>query len=636
MTVTERNEPALSWRLAAYESRPLGLWEVSSLLAVLIIPSALWLGDLPWWLPVPQRLQVWIWGGAFTLQTLLLSGAAHRRNGVGLVAALVIGAFCWGTGLATMLWQTGVETSSKVALSSAIGGTALTLLPYLLGRWRARVGWVLAALTVTVTLILVRQEPERIVIERSRTVRLATALHGIDVTRIVGALDTSAITGGALEPYRDGFLVLAGDGTFWEAKWTDDRARFVSRRIPLVAPLERERFLREQRGAPRLLRLRATDFVFDSTGDALRVVVSHQHWDSARKCFSMRVSTAELPAADAAAETGNWTTLYDSSPCIPASEGFEDIETGGRLAWTADGALLLTIGDHGIKGLFGDGMLSQEPRSPYGKIIRIERDGRHRVFTSGHRNPQGLIRARDGRIWSTEHGPQGGDEINVIVDGRNYGWPLTSYGTQYGLEFWPLGDQGRDHGRFEEPALALLPSLGISNLIQLGGRQFARWDGDFLVGSLRGRTILRVRTRGDRILYSEVIAIGAQVRDLAESRDGRIVIYNGISDLVIVERADASEGERAYAPCASCHGIGLNGTVNAPSLRHVFDRTIGSRRGFEYSPALKGLGGRWDDERLDAFLRDPSSYAPGTTMQFPGITDPNARRALIAYLHQNL
>src|SRR5262249_4081638 len=159
--------------------------------------------------------------------------------------------------------------------------------------------------------------------------------------------------------------------------------------------------------------------------------------------------------------------------------------------------------------------------SAYGKVLLLDRSGRHEIFTIGHRNPQGLLVDREHRIWETEHGPQGGDEINLLEKGRNYGYPLVTYGTEYGRYFWPLAPWAHDHGEYTEPVQAFVPSIAISNLIQVDSDLFSEWKGDLLVGSLNTQSVYRVRVRGDRIIYIEQIPVGVRVRDLAEGSDGR-------------------------------------------------------------------------------------------------------------------
>jgi len=207
----------------------------------------------------------------------------------------------------------------------------------------------------------------------------------------------------------------------------------------------------------------------------------------------------------------------------PKSGGGSD-ESGGRMARHSDG-LLLTVGDHGFDGLEDAPRVSQDSDTSYGKILLLDEAGGALPFSIGHRNPQGLTIASDGRIWESEHGPEGGDEINLIVKGGNYGWPLVTYGTEYRSDVWPLSPNARTHGKFREPVLAFVPSIGPSQIVQLRSSYLPHWTGDLLLASLRAGQLYRLRTSGDAVVYSEQINVDMRIRDLAESRDGRIAMW---------------------------------------------------------------------------------------------------------------
>ena len=251
----------------------------------------------------------------------------------------------------------------------------------------------------------------------------------------------------------------------------------------------------------------------------------------------------------------------------------------------------------------------------------------------GNRNPQGLAVDHEGRIWETEHGPQGGDELNVLVRGHNYGWPIATYGTEYGGTFWPLALQAHDHGSFTEPAFAFVTSIGVSSLIEVQRSLFPEWRGDLLLSSLRTRSLWRIRRRGDHVLYVEPIPVGRRVRDLVESTDGRFVLWTDDGDLVTVGRPRPNASpEVAFGQCKPCHVPSIQGTAMGPYLRGAFERRVAGDRTYDYSAALRSLGGSWTAQRLDAFLQDPERYAPGTKMKFGGVADADERRNVIEYL----
>lgn len=366
-----------------------------------------------------------------------------------------------------------------------------------------------------------------------------------------------------------------------------------------------------------------------------RLLVSHQYWRQEGQCTTLRVSARELPlpTTPGGESSGSWQTVYESQPSLKVLPGYDDIETGGRLALTPKGRLLVTVGDHGFDGRLG-APLAQDMGGDYGKVIQVNGEGGPGVFTLGHRNPQGLTVARDGRIWLTEHGPEGGDELNLLKQGENYGRPSATYGTDYGLTYWPLARGAHDHGVFSEPAMVFVPSVAISNLIEVVGSAFEGREGDLLVGGLRSESVFRVRVRGDRAMYAEPIWLGRRVRDLAQGVDGRIALWVDRGEILVLEPADhVPTGATIIARCNGCHEPGPGGQpAIAPPLQGVMGRDVAGVSGYAYSNVFRALGGTWTRERLDAFLADPGRFAPGSAMVGRGVPNAVERHSLIEYL----
>jgi hypothetical protein len=330
-----------------------------------------------------------------------------------------------------------------------------------------------------------------------------------------------------------------------------------------------------------------------------------------------------------------WETVFESNPCLRFSDNFDDIESGGRLAWSSDRSLLLTLGDFGHNGLVLPA-LSQLAEADYGKVLRLDLRGGKSVFTSGHRNPQGLLVDRRGRIWETEHGPRGGDELNLLREGLNYGWPLATYGTDYERLDWPPASKETNHGTFTEPALAFVPSVAIANLIEVDSLPIPEWRGDLLIASLRAMSLYRVRLRDERVIYAEPIFIGYRIRDLAQEPGGRIVLWTDEGNLVVLGRGpDRDSLDPSLAGCMTCHASEAGAAAVAPSLRGIVGRPVASDTGFTYSAGLRRLGGVWTEDRLSDFLQNPDGFAPGTSMQEGQIADPALRRAIIAALKRH-
>ena len=340
--------------------------------------------------------------------------------------------------------------------------------------------------------------------------------------------------GGSLTALGDGFLLTTAAGDFYRLSWDPGTDILTSERLPFSVPFNRDAFLEALAGdaaapdesAPPF---RILDLLVDDGGSDTRLYVSHHHWDNRGRCVSLRVSSTVLPVFETSSNaTVQWETVFESEPCLQLGTlwplGNGAYSSGGRLARHTTG-LLLSVGDHGSEGLDDMKAFAQMPDVSYGKIVMLDGTGAAVPFSVGHRNPQGLLVDDQGRVWSTEHGPQGGDELNRIVRGGNYGWPLATYGSKYGGDAWPLAANPRDHGGFQEPALAFVPSVGVSQLLQVSSTYLPQWAGDLLLASLQERLLLRVRTTNDEVVYTERIDLDMRVRDIAEGEDGRIVLW---------------------------------------------------------------------------------------------------------------
>ena len=389
-------------------------------------------------------------------------------------------------------------------------------------------------------------------------------------------------------------------------------------------------------------RFRVSGILLEQAGERTRIYAAHHWWNDRDSCFVMRVSVIEGTLAqlrDPAAPIA-WRTLFESRPCLPLNVDnprgprFEGLESGGRMLRFDADTLLLSLGDHGFDGLNRREALAQDPAASFGKLLRLSTtDGSATVHTLGHRNPQGLLRAADGTLWELEHGPHGGDELNRIVEGRNYGWPRVSYGTDYGRRSWPANPlQGRHEG-YERPAFVFLPSIAVSNLVQARGGRLPLWDGDLLLGTLKGLALERVRLEDGHVQFVEPIPVGYRVRDLVIGGDGRIVLWTDERALVIVEPTETHLGDALFSQCSVCHGLNIwDASWKAPNLYRIVDRPVANADDFAYSPAMRELGGSWSRARLEAFIEDPQRFLPGTSMAFPGVRDPVERKAIVDFL----
>jgi len=234
----------------------------------------------------------------------------------------------------------------------------------------------------------------------------------------------------------------------------------------------------------------------------------------------------------------NLQVLFETSQAKPEFQHY-----GGKILWLPDGTMLVSVGDGGNPPVAIGGELSrlnaQRTNSHIGKIIRLRDDGtappdnpfvntagaRPEVYSVGHRHVQGLARHPDGRIFATEHGPLGGDELNLIRAGTNYGWPVVSWGRDYAGAA-PIGTGQRSAPGLTDPVLVWFPSvIGASGLMVYTGDRFPAWRGNIFAGGLATQDIRRtVLDSNGRVATHESMRIGQRVRDVRQGPDGFVYV----------------------------------------------------------------------------------------------------------------
>lgn len=200
-----------------------------------------------------------------------------------------------------------------------------------------------------------------------------------------------------------------------------------------------------------------------------------------------------------------------------------------RIAFGPDGAMYLTSGDR------QKGTPAQDFDKTLGKVLRLTPEGQPfpgnpwaskggvaaQFWSMGHRNLLGIAFAPDGKLWEHEMGPQGGDEVNLVLPGKNYGWPLVSNGSDYG------GGDIPDHPtrpEFEQPKVWWNPSISPAGLVVYTGDLFKSWKGDLLLGALSGKSLIRVDVTGDQAKKAERWDMGARIREVEQGPGGEIYL----------------------------------------------------------------------------------------------------------------
>lgn len=250
------------------------------------------------------------------------------------------------------------------------------------------------------------------------------------------------------------------------------------------------------------------------------VFLSYAHGTDRANALRVARATFDGAALD------NLEVIYEAKPLKEAGYHY-----GGKIVYAPDGALWVSIGEGSRYK-----ELAQDMTTSFGAIIRINQDGSipednpdfgenalPELWSKGHRNPQGL--AWDGErgiLWSNEHGPRGGDEINIIEKGANYGWPLASYGIDYnGARITPF----TEYEGTKQPFKYWTPSIGVSGLAVYRGDLFSDWNGDLFVGAMATRALHRIdlNEAGEEV-GEERYLVGERVRDVRVGPDGAIYV----------------------------------------------------------------------------------------------------------------
>jgi aldose sugar dehydrogenase len=221
---------------------------------------------------------------------------------------------------------------------------------------------------------------------------------------------------------------------------------------------------------------------------------------------------------------------------------------GCRIVQTSDGNLFLSMGDHGS---FPNE--AQNLGNHIGKIIRIRPDGtvppdnpfvgrtdaKPEIWSFGHRNSQGMtLHPATGKLWEEEHGPRGGDEINIIEKGKNYGWPLIGHGIDYsGAKI----HEGTQKQGIEQPVRYWVPSISPSGMTFSSGSLFPAWRGNLFVGALSGQALVRLELDGDKVVKEERLLqqLRERIRDVRQGPDGALWLATDSSSGRILRVAPA-------------------------------------------------------------------------------------------------
>jgi aldose sugar dehydrogenase len=242
---------------------------------------------------------------------------------------------------------------------------------------------------------------------------------------------------------------------------------------------------------------------------------------------------AKLTAVDGGYELANGETIFAAN-----NRSYGGRHFGSRLAFAPDGNLFMTLGDR------GDGPRAQNTAEHTGSVLRLTREGdaasdnpfagqtgyKPEIWSIGHRNPQSAaINPASGVLWTVEHGAQGGDEVNIPEAGKNYGWPVISYGRHY--SGGKIGE-GTSKPGMEQPIHYWDPSIAPSGMAFVTSDNYPDWQGGLLVGALRGQHLSKLVLDGDRIVSEDQLLtnLGERIRDVRQAPDGFVYILTDSDD----------------------------------------------------------------------------------------------------------
>ena len=243
------------------------------------------------------------------------------------------------------------------------------------------------------------------------------------------------------------------------------------------------------------------------------------------------LARARLVEAGAAAHLEDVKVVFRAMPTLES-----DRQLGSRISFGKDGKLYLTLGERGIAEAVGQ---AQDLRSDFGKVARLNADGSvpkdnpfvgrsdalPEIWSYGHRDAQSLaVDSVTGKVWSIEHGPRGGDELNLIRAGANYGWPIICYGIDYSGAKVGAGITQKEG--MEQPVYYWDPVIAPSGMTIYRGTMFPEWQGSIFVGGLVGMKLVRLQMEGDRVKGEEWFLqdLHARIRDVQQGVDGAIYV----------------------------------------------------------------------------------------------------------------
>ena len=410
--------------------------------------------------------------------------------------------------------------------------------------------------------------------------------------------------------------------------------------------------------------------------------VIHHKFHEDEKCISFDISrtTLNFDSQNVTPES-DWKTIFTAQPCLYPEkdmlehEPFSGNISGGKMVNFDENTLLVSVGDYHHNGVNIQEAFSMDSTNTFGKFLLVDKlNGEHTFYATGSRNAQGLLVDKNGTIWSTEHGPAGGDELNIIKKGSNLGWPKETYGLNYRSlswpNHWPLAKKQGRHEEYQSPVYAWMPSIAPTSIIEIEGEhKFKLWADDLIVASMREKSLHRLRRdSSNRIVYEERIRFGNRIRDITVLYDNSIALLTDEGFLLIIEDGgpvyeldqDLIDTKIAYlneydemfdryannvnrnesfnaefifkSNCSACHSLKRLNEIG-PHLNNLYSRNIGGLEEFNYSTGFRNSDDKWTPELLKSFLLESDRVFPNTSMPEIYLSE-NEADSLVNYLKE--
>jgi glucose/arabinose dehydrogenase len=264
--------------------------------------------------------------------------------------------------------------------------------------------------------------------------------------------------------------------------------------------------------------------VLSQTRQSAKLLVSYPRLGTSGNCVEIVIDQVNLNlTTKRAARAATW---FVTKPCVPISAVQH---TSGRFAVIDENSAYVTIGDLGYRQIG-----NRDKRGDLGSIFKVSARGATKV-SEGHRNAQGIVLFANQHLLAAEHGPRGGDELNRIRQGGDYGWPFVTYGQPYGLGDYVRPTRTGTHAGFIEPLVQWTPSIAPTELVQLPKEGWGQWSNQLMLGTLARESLVLVKLdRNLAVTDQEIFSLGERIRDLEVLPSGQVVATTDSGKLLFV------------------------------------------------------------------------------------------------------